>query len=88
MKQNNAFQDYFELFTAFMTNTIQENTELSANKEYLILMMNLLRELIENQKNVESCLGNIINMCHIIKNKGKKVLREDVTFDEHQLLQK
>ncbi|KAL4466889.1 hypothetical protein ABPG74_010486 [Tetrahymena malaccensis] len=88
MKQNKAFHDYFELFTAFMTNSLQENKELSQNREYLILMMNLLKELIENQKNVESCLANIINMCHIIKNKGKKVLREDISIEEQQILSK
>ena len=54
---------------------------------YVVQMAELVKNLCDCQLELETILDPVIRMCHLIKNKGKKLLGEE-SRDEHQELLK
>lgn len=76
LKNNKSYEDYQQAFNEFMTHVNKENT--SSKGEYVRKMIQLIKETCFTQLKLETILDTPIKLSQLIKNKGKKLLSDEM----------
>ncbi len=87
LKSNKIYSEYQNSFNDFMTNLCKEN-KTNPKGENVRKMIHLIKDSCINQLQIETILDTPIKLSQLIKNKGKKLLNEDLKLDSQTKLLK
>jgi YesN/AraC family two-component response regulator len=86
LKSGKSSEEYKLAFNEFLNHVNKENA--SSKGEYVKKMIQLIKETCLTQLKLETILDNPIKLSQLIKNKGKKLLNDDIKTEAQNKLLK
>lgn len=87
LKSNKIYSEYQSSFNDFLTHLHKENKK-NPKGENVRKMIHLIKDSCINQLQIETILDTPIKLSQLIKNKGKKLLNDDLKLEAQTKLLK